>query len=133
MLCFHTGMAPKNPIVDVVPPMDEGDGLGLDQVSPVITEETHEQKRPPMRIVWRNVAIQIGLHVSALYALTLFPSAHPFTWLFSKYFTFDKSRNICKVIGFSSFYMLALYDKKGRFNTRCLVVVYFKKWRTHPS
>lgn len=80
-------MAPKNPIVDVVPPMDEGDSVGLDQVSPVITEETHEQKRPPMRIVWRNVAIHVGLHMSALYGLTLIPSSHPFTWLFSKYLT----------------------------------------------
>lgn len=79
-------MAPRNPVTDVMPPVDEGDSLGLDQVAPVITEENYGQKRPPMRIVWRNVAIQSALHLAALYAITRIPSSHPFTWLWTIYY-----------------------------------------------
>ena len=31
------------------------DSNDASEVEPVITEETHVQKRPPLQIVWRNV------------------------------------------------------------------------------
>lgn len=63
-----------------VPP----DELGL---SPVITEQTHEQKRPPMKIVWRNVILFALLHTSAVYALALIFQAKLLTllWTFIVY------------------------------------------------
>lgn len=80
-----SGMAPRNPITDVLPSPDDGDGLGLDQVSPVITEENYEQKQQPLKIVWQNVFIQLGIHLAALYGLIRIPWSHPLTWLWSKY------------------------------------------------
>jgi len=73
-------MAPKTPVADVPSP----EGLE-DEVEAVITEDNNHltQKRPPMMIVWRNVALMIVLHLSALYAVFLIPKAHPLTLLFS--------------------------------------------------
>lgn len=83
-----SGMAPRNPITDVIPGSDDGDGLGLDQVSPVITEENYQQKQQPLKIVWQNVFIQLGIHLAALYGLIRIPWSHPLTWLWSKYSIF---------------------------------------------
>ncbi|KAK7111603.1 acyl-CoA desaturase-like isoform X2 [Littorina saxatilis] len=71
-------MAPKTPVADVQSP----EGLE-DEVEPVILEENHSQKRPPMVIVWRNVVLFLFLHFGALYAAFLVPKAHPLTLLWS--------------------------------------------------
>ena len=73
-------MAPKTPVIDVPSP----EGLE-DEVEPVITEENQvNQKRHPMVIVWRNVILFTFLHVGAVYAIFLIPSAHPLTLMWSK-------------------------------------------------
>lgn len=59
----------------------EGLMSSTDEVEPVITAETHTQKRPPMRMVWRNIILMAILHSTALYSVFLFPWAHPLTWL----------------------------------------------------
>lgn len=41
-------------------------------------------KRPPMRIVWRNVIWFFFLHGFAVYGLYLLPFAKPATWLWGK-------------------------------------------------
>ncbi|XP_052068569.1 stearoyl-CoA desaturase 5-like [Mytilus californianus] len=79
-------MAPRNPITDVIPSSDDGDGLGLDQVSPVITEENYQQKQQPLKIVWQNVFIQLGIHLAALYGLIRIPWSHPLTWLWTIFY-----------------------------------------------
>lgn len=43
------------------------------QVEAVVTEDTQAEKRPPMKIVWRNVLWMIALHIGALYGLYLLP------------------------------------------------------------
>lgn len=78
-------MAPRLGASEPPVPVEAGmnappDELGL---SPVITEETHEQKRPPMMIVWRNVILMGLLHLSALYALTLIFKAKLLTLLWT--------------------------------------------------
>lgn len=73
-------MSPKTPVPDVPSP----EGLE-DEVEPFITEDNNHlgQKHAPMMIVWRNVTLFAVLHLVALYAVTLIPSAHPLTWLWS--------------------------------------------------
>lgn len=51
------------------------------EVEPVVTQDTHEAKRPPMQLVWRNIIWLVYLHVAALYGLFLLPWAKPYTWL----------------------------------------------------
>ncbi|CAG5128450.1 unnamed protein product [Candidula unifasciata] len=52
----------------------EGDHLGLDQVEAIIADPP-TQKRPPMKIVWRNVVLFAVLHLAAVYSLFLLPQA----------------------------------------------------------
>lgn len=73
-------MAPRN--VEEVNDY-EGDRLGLDQVDTMITDSP-SQKRPPMKIVWRNVVLFIMLHLAAVYSLILVPKAMALTLVWSK-------------------------------------------------
>ena len=50
-----------------------------------VEDSEPEFKRPPQRIVWRNVVLMSSLHLASLYALTLIPRSHPLTWLWSKH------------------------------------------------
>ncbi len=79
-------MAPRNPL----PVCDDSP---YDDVEPVMDENTHGQKRPPMQIKWLNVTWMTGLHLLALYGVFCLPSAHPLTWLWSKYSLFISQRN----------------------------------------
>lgn len=72
-------MAPRN--VEEIKDY-EGDHLGLDQVETVLYETT-TQKRPPMKIVWRNVVLFAMLHLAAVYSVFLIPSAKYQTLLWS--------------------------------------------------
>lgn len=79
-------MAPKNPGYDVtVDPLNlqTSEDVSEEGVNPVITQSTHEQKRPPMKIVWRNVLLFAVLHSYALWAIVCIPWAHPFTWIWT--------------------------------------------------
>ena len=87
---MFSDMAPRIGSSEPPVPVEAGmngppDELGL---SPVITEETYEQKRPPMQIVWRNVILMALLHLAALYALTLIPSAKILTLIWSKFYPY---------------------------------------------
>ncbi|XP_052825703.1 stearoyl-CoA desaturase 5 isoform X1 [Octopus bimaculoides] len=75
-------MSPRN-LVTEIPPAEDELHPGELNIEPVITEETHTQKRPPMKIVWRNVILMTVLHLSALYSLTLLPLAHCYTLIWS--------------------------------------------------
>ena len=66
-------VAPAAPLLESEPPQDA--------VHDAITEPN---KRPPMRIVWRNVAIFAYLHLAAIYGIYLTPSAQYSTWAWSK-------------------------------------------------
>ncbi|XP_029031736.1 stearoyl-CoA desaturase b [Betta splendens] len=49
-------------------------------------DDTYTEKegpRPPMRLVWRNIIAMSLLHLGALYGITLVPSAHALTLLWS--------------------------------------------------
>ena len=74
-------MPPRNVDIDLCSSAE----VKENEVEPVVTEETVEQKRPPMKIVWKNVIIFSFLHLAALYGMFLLPWAKPQTWLFSKY------------------------------------------------
>lgn len=47
------------------------------------TTYVEKKTKPPMRLVWRNIILMGALHLSAVYAVTLVPSAKPLTWLWS--------------------------------------------------
>jgi hypothetical protein len=96
-------MAPRNPIIAENAPMEEGDSLCLNQVSPIISDQELKQKQPPVKIIIENVVIYVVLHLLALYGLTRLPSTHLFTWLWSEYFKFDRSQNMLKVANFTAF------------------------------
>ena len=85
-------MAPRLGASEPPVPVEAGMNAPLDELNltPVITEETHSQKRPPMKIVWRNVILMAMLHLSSVYALTLIFKAKVLTLLWSKYATFIK-------------------------------------------
>lgn len=86
MVVFDIGMAPKNVITEPLPSTEESsESLSLGQIPSIVTQENLEQKPPPLKIVWKNVFIQISIHIGALYGLTRIPSSHPLTWLWSKY------------------------------------------------
>lgn len=88
MVVLDVGMAPRNVTTEELPSTEEGDALGLDQVPSVAIQQTLEQKPTPLKIVWKNVVIQILLHIGAIYGLTRIPSSHPLTWLWSKYHSY---------------------------------------------
>ena len=48
-------MAPRNPIIAENAPMEEGDSLCLNQVSPIISDQELKQKQPPVKIIFENV------------------------------------------------------------------------------
>ena len=73
-------MAPRN-IIDA---SEDDFLLAQDEVEPVITEATHAQKRPPMKIVWRNVIVYSTFHIGSLYGLWLIPKAKMATLLWCK-------------------------------------------------
>jgi len=70
-------MAPKT--IDA-PLCDGLDAEVRDEVEPVITAATHQEKQPPMVIVWRNVVWMVALHLGALYGVYLMPRLAPITW-----------------------------------------------------
>lgn len=74
-------MPPRN--IEYPSSVNEEDEIH-NEVEPVVTPETHETKRPPMQIVWRNVTWMIYIHLAAVYGLWLLPWAMPKTWLFSE-------------------------------------------------
>ena len=74
-------MPPRNVDIDTYTTADDENAQELE---PIDTEEAQEVKRPPMKIVWRNVIWFIWLHASALYGVYLIPWAHPLTWVWSK-------------------------------------------------
>lgn len=49
------------------------------------TYREKEGPKPPKKIVWRNVILMSLLHISAVYAIFLIPSASPLTLLWSEY------------------------------------------------
>lgn len=70
-------MAPRNVVEEPVPAQGS--------VPQEVEDSEPEFKRPPQRIVWRNVVLMSSLHLASLYALTLIPRSHPLTWLWSKH------------------------------------------------
>lgn len=66
-------MAPRLGASEPPIPVEAGMNSPPDELNltPVITEETHSQKRPPMKIVWRNVILMAMLHSASVYAMTL--------------------------------------------------------------
>lgn len=70
-------MAPRNVVEEPVPAQGSVD-------QEVVEDSEPDFKRPPLRIVWRNVVLMSFLHLASLYALTLIPRSHPLTWLWSK-------------------------------------------------
>ncbi|XP_050392754.1 stearoyl-CoA desaturase 5 isoform X2 [Patella vulgata] len=79
-------MPPRNIVAELTDP--DGDVLSAEaEVEPVITEETHSAKRPPMKVVWKNVVIFSLLHLASFYSLFLIPKAHYYTliWVFLFY------------------------------------------------
>ncbi|CAH1795722.1 unnamed protein product [Owenia fusiformis] len=80
-------MPPRNPDFDVAfDPLElqtNDDHVNAGGIAPVVTEATHEQKRPPRRIVWRNVVLFTLLHAYSLWGIICIPWAHPLTWLFT--------------------------------------------------
>ena len=79
-------MAPRLGASEPPVPVEAGMNAPPDELNlaAVITEETHEQKRPPMKIVWRNVILMGMLHLASVYALTLIFKAKLLTLLWSK-------------------------------------------------
>lgn len=75
-------MSPRNIVTEITPTEDDLHPGELN-VEPVITEETHLEKRPPMKIVWRNVLLMTILHLAALYSLSLIPVAHVYTLIWA--------------------------------------------------
>ena len=73
-------MPPKDVDVYNYPVEDDGSKV----ITPVVTEETHEQKRPPLVYVWSNIAWMTGLHLACLVGIFLFPQASYATWIWSK-------------------------------------------------
>lgn len=69
-------MAPRN--AEIVSTTEDDEIKN--EVEPVVTAETHGQKAPPMRIVWRNVIWMVWLHSACIIGLYVFPFAHPLTW-----------------------------------------------------
>jgi len=84
-------MPPRN--IDVLPTNPVEDEIA-DEIEPVITEDTHPQKRPPMQIVWRNIVYMSLLHLGAIYGMFLLPWAQPLTWLWSKLYCLSYCINI---------------------------------------
>ncbi|KAK3601843.1 hypothetical protein CHS0354_041764 [Potamilus streckersoni] len=75
-------MAPKSPDIEII---EEGDNqLGLEAIIQETSASLDEQKQsPPLSIVWKNVFVFAALHIAAVYAISLIPSAHPLTWLWT--------------------------------------------------
>lgn len=71
-------MPPKN--LDV--PQDVNDEVSNELQAPIAPAE---QKRLPLKIVWRNVIWFSVLHCMALYGLFLLPWAHAYTWIWSEF------------------------------------------------
>lgn len=65
------------------------DGNALPEASREdVFDPTYKEKegpRPPRIIVWKNVILMTLLHISAVYAIFLIPSASPLTLLWCKY------------------------------------------------
>ena len=76
-------MPPRNVGIDYLSSVEDE---VHNEVEPVVTEETMQQKRPPMQLVWRNIIWMGALHLGALFGLYCIPFCHPLTWLWSKYF-----------------------------------------------
>ncbi|XP_072138622.1 acyl-CoA desaturase-like [Mobula birostris] len=49
------------------------------------TTYVEKKTKPPMRLVWRNIFLMGALHLLAIYAVTLVPSAKLLTWLWSAF------------------------------------------------
>ena len=76
-------MPPRNPDIDPVALVNGEDGFP--SVEPVVTPESLDTKRPPMRIVWRNVILMAYLHILALYGVYCMFYCKAATLLWSKY------------------------------------------------
>lgn len=106
-------MAPRNVVEEPVPAQGSVD-------QEVEEDSEPEFKRPPRRIVWRNVVLMSSLHLASLYALTLIPRSHPLTWLWSKPQVNDVI--LARKLLFLNLYRLA---RKVHFPTN--VLTYIKK------
>ena len=93
-------MAPRD--LDIPPVMSLEDDDTMTEIQAVITPETHQQKQPPLQIVWTNVIWMSVLHLGAVYGLFLIPQAHPLTWLWSKYTKRCMLRFYYKTIGLTN-------------------------------
>lgn len=66
-------LAPSPDYLDDRPPVDDS----------FDTTYVEKKAKPPMRMVWRNIILMGALHLAAVYALTLAPSAKALTWLWA--------------------------------------------------
>lgn len=77
-------MAPWNADQGLGPQAEDVMTSGSTQeVTPVVTEATHAAKRPPKRIVWRNVVLMATLHAASVYGAYCLIWAHPLTWIWT--------------------------------------------------
>ena len=76
-------MPPRN--VDIDPTALVNGEDGFPSVQQVVTPESMETKRPPMRIVWRNVLAMAYLHTAALYGIYCIFYCKPATLLWGKF------------------------------------------------
>ncbi|XP_054773899.2 stearoyl-CoA desaturase 5-like isoform X1 [Lytechinus pictus] len=65
---YSTTMAPKNPVMNVAVSPEDTPLDDLDH-TPYPSGYQQEQKRPPSKIVWRNVVLMCLLHLVSVYAL----------------------------------------------------------------
>ena len=83
-LRYDASMPPRNK--DVAAFISEDDSI-TNHVEPEIQQQVESQtKRPPMKIVWRNVIWILYLHLAALYGVCLLASAKVSTLLWSKFY-----------------------------------------------
>lgn len=79
------------------------------------TYKEKEGPRPPRIIVWKNVILMTLLHISAVYAIFLIPSASPLTLLWCKYDTSSYLLTVFlhrRIVVFYLIYLLFFEKKK---------------------
>lgn len=74
-----------------------------------IFDETYREKegpKPPLRYVWRNIILMSLLHLGALFALTLIPSAKIQTLAWGKHIPLSVSGHLQPQICWVGFFFL---------------------------